>query len=106
MITPNGGSGLPSTYTPSTGYLQPTQPQTTPAPSTKSPSGKLDYAELNKSTAAEIANWAYKTFKPGTTWDQTALTEFYDWLDEKGEKDSEFKANVLTYLEIMGWAES
>lgn len=117
------GSDLSSEGSSSSGYVAPPTPATPGVVSsgdtssstggssgntgstTASTTSKINTEFLNSATAAETANWVYTTFKPGSTWDYAALTEFYNWLDAKGTTDGKFKTNVLTYLDIMGWTE-
>ena len=97
---PNGAATNPST--PSTGGQTTTggQPQTGSGTTT----GKytnIPETELNSYSAAQVANWVFKTFPPdGTSWNYQALTDYYSWLDAK---DANFRALVNGHLSVMGW---
>ena len=65
----------------------------------------IDDTYLNGCTAAEVANWVYNKFMPGSSWDYAALTEYYRWIDQKAESNPGFKITVNNYLDIMGWQE-
>lgn len=82
--TNNGNQGQTGTVTPAT---------------SKYPN--IPESELNTYSAAQLANWVFKTFPPdGSTWNYQALTDYYSWLDEK---DADFRALVNGHLSVMGW---
>lgn len=97
---PNGVATNPST--PSTGGQTTTGGQSqTGSGTTTGKYTNIPEAELNGYSAAQVANWVFKSFPPdGISWNYQALTDYYSWLDAK---DANFRSLVNGHLSVMGW---